>query len=777
MGSSRAPVAQANARKQRGRTVILAPDHASPRSKLEHGQSVTTPSLPNGAASPIPQVACQPGAHLFSPRFMGQSCHVPPREVSSPLLSTRSHLEQRTHIDAPFIATVHSPRLAEAKAEAPLGSLLPAGTLFSAMTPAPVIFDMFSEGRGSLRAPAGGSVAVPMANIPETKVTSIAARPFMFQHKRTGDELASSQIDSFVSYVTMSPKTQCPSHVSNVSGTGEEFNASRNQTLDVTTRLERIAGLLDVTIRQDPVLSNGSIEGSGSSAAPAKAIAAAMDAALETSGHQRAAYKQGRSVALMPWEEACDSNDTSSNTLKSEETCPPLERVQAEFSFLPPCSTEKSFSQVGQANTSPRKSAGNRKGSLHVPVKSEASQAHVSQGSAATVAPNSVPCQSGKDEAALDNDACQHNRFASSPRQTVRMVCETPKSVNEAPKSLREALTCTQRSSPRNFIPRMANGSINGFGSLQAPHTDLLQRPAADSTAQPAVFRRASDGAVPCQASPQQQVRLATLRSPSPMAFYERPCKGGDGVKRALKLAVFDFDNTLTVFNVFASIAGSCTTTAMHVPPPHARTELGQLLRIVELDENPNWGSGAFAKAAFGSVERLAQLHALLKSLRDADVECIVCSRGMRAVVRRCLKQVGLLDSFTQVFGTRGSLQGLGPLESLGTFDRSLPAIPADMAEENHLHDHSYESVGKAKREVIQHSLERRGLKFDEAIFIDDNMNELMSVRHICLTMNVAQGGLGQREIGMLQTMMDARGCPVKRFATCPVPKDLAHTF
>jgi hypothetical protein len=116
-----------------------------------------------------------------------------------------------------------------------------------------------------------------------------------------------------------------------------------------------------------------------------------------------------------------------------------------------------------------------------------------------------------------------------------------------------------------------------------------------------------------------------------------------------LKLAVFDFDSTLSAFHVFASLAG-CTTyegnRKLEVPPPYARSERGQLLRLRALDADANWGPGGFALKAFGGPSRVAQIGHMLKELRDHNVECVILSNGMEGPIRECLRQLNLLPLF-----------------------------------------------------------------------------------------------------------------------------------
>jgi hypothetical protein len=109
-------------------------------------------------------------------------------------------------------------------------------------------------------------------------------------------------------------------------------------------------------------------------------------------------------------------------------------------------------------------------------------------------------------------------------------------------------------------------------------------------------------------------------------------------LKTKLKHAIFDFDDTLTVSNVFAALANS-NTTATHVPAPHARTELGQLARLNQLESE--WGTGVFATSVFGGISRLERLERLFVDLRAADVECIILSVVLVALCEDVFSRLG----------------------------------------------------------------------------------------------------------------------------------------
>ncbi|CAK0871134.1 unnamed protein product, partial [Prorocentrum cordatum] len=89
----------------------------------------------------------------------------------------------------------------------------------------------------------------------------------------------------------------------------------------------------------------------------------------------------------------------------------------------------------------------------------------------------------------------------------------------------------------------------------------------------------------------------APSRRPAPSAPPLRAAAGGGreaapdrpdaGASGAVRLIVFDFDQTLSVVHVFKSLAGWGDKQAektMQVPRPFASTERGQVRRIREID-------------------------------------------------------------------------------------------------------------------------------------------------------------------------------------------------
>ena len=125
-----------------------------------------------------------------------------------------------------------------------------------------------------------------------------------------------------------------------------------------------------------------------------------------------------------------------------------------------------------------------------------------------------------------------------------------------------------------------------------------------------------------------------------------------------LRLVVFDFDGTLStshIWNAFTGFGPSATP----IPPPHSTTERGQIKRLSEIDATPQYGGPCgFSLQVFGGQERLQQLRELLEGLRNANIECMVCSRSLVGPLRKLLGQSQLLDFFSVVMGNIGAIGG-----------------------------------------------------------------------------------------------------------------------
>jgi len=213
-----------------------------------------------------------------------------------------------------------------------------------------------------------------------------------------------------------------------------------------------------------------------------------------------------------------------------------------------------------------------------------------------------------------------------------------------------------------------------------------------------------------------------------------------------LRLAVFDFDQTLTTVHLYNALAGD--ESSWRLPSPHAKTEVGQLARMSELEALPEFQQrGGLALAAFGGTERVAQLQSFLRQLAAAGVECLICSRGLVGPVRKCLDQLGMLHFFTKVYANIGSAYGSTQ------YDRQLPP-GAPGADKRYMGSPEL-ADWPSKQGLVARCLRERGLQGLDAVFVDDHPSEIESVRGVCATVQVQPPrGMGQREIDLMWAML-----------------------
>jgi len=225
-----------------------------------------------------------------------------------------------------------------------------------------------------------------------------------------------------------------------------------------------------------------------------------------------------------------------------------------------------------------------------------------------------------------------------------------------------------------------------------------------------------------------------------------------------LQLVVFDFDQTLSACHLHHTLAGG--EGGIKIPPPFARSERGQLARLAELDDcEPYCETGGFAVSAFGGGPRVAELRSLLDELREADVECCICSRGLVGPIRRSLDQIGLLDHFSEIFANSTAT-------NVTEYDQRLPADAVSDEDLSYLAGEGYPRWGPSKGRLVKRLLRERGLRQDEAVFVDDTLSEIHTVQGTCFTIHVqasagqANGeGMREREFTLLRRLL--AGLPI----------------
>jgi FMN phosphatase YigB (HAD superfamily) len=131
-----------------------------------------------------------------------------------------------------------------------------------------------------------------------------------------------------------------------------------------------------------------------------------------------------------------------------------------------------------------------------------------------------------------------------------------------------------------------------------------------------------SEGFAPCFAS-------APLPKPLLLNLGDHargPLQTKSGSQWNLKLAIFDFDNTLT------------------------ERPLHQILdyKYLKIDE---FSQEDLISIIYAGEERLSRMRSFLQTLKEADVELIIVSHGYTHTIREALRRVGLLDQFKSIFG------------------------------------------------------------------------------------------------------------------------------
>jgi hypothetical protein len=146
----------------------------------------------------------------------------------------------------------------------------------------------------------------------------------------------------------------------------------------------------------------------------------------------------------------------------------------------------------------------------------------------------------------------------------------------------------------------------------------------------------------------------------------------------AVRLIVFDFDQTLSVIHVFKTLAGWSKDVHLQVPKPHATTERGQVLRISELSRIEPYKRqvGGFATVALGGEARVELLREMLERLQAREVNLVICTKGLAGAVRKCLADVDLLSFFSEVYGNVGNNYGETP------YDQELARIKPSSLEQ-----------------------------------------------------------------------------------------------
>jgi hypothetical protein len=229
-----------------------------------------------------------------------------------------------------------------------------------------------------------------------------------------------------------------------------------------------------------------------------------------------------------------------------------------------------------------------------------------------------------------------------------------------------------------------------------------------------------------------------------------------------VKHIFFDFDNTISRCHVFKQLAGW----EPGVPPPCALTDRGQISRLTELiGQGPCFkyseekqaivaedsSSGElWTRAALGGCARVQALRALFVELRAKGIVLTVVTKGYVGAVRMLLTEEGLLDNFNTVIGFTGEHYGKND------YDASCKPSQLEAGSECQLQ--------RSKAEYIVKVMQQEGLKVGQAALVEDDPNEIRSVRQPQL---LCRAVFVRKRLGMLTTEMD-RLRQIAGIATAP---------
>lgn len=243
-------------------------------------------------------------------------------------------------------------------------------------------------------------------------------------------------------------------------------------------------------------------------------------------------------------------------------------------------------------------------------------------------------------------------------------------------------------------------------------------------------------------------------------------------LSKRVRLFVFDFDQTLSVYHVFKSLAGwPGQDPKFVVPPPHASSELGQALRVEELSAREFREAGGFAAAAFGGPKRVAEVREMLKGLEVQGVEAVVCTKGLVGAVKKCLSDLELLSHFREVYGRTGDKYGITDYDRKAAAKVTETQMKPD-GEKDSAHMQLLELIGQAQQDgwstkegLVASLMQQRGLQRHEAILVEDDPNETRAAAKVCRTMLV-RAARGMTSQDMAKILELAQGEDDSRSAT-----------
>jgi HAD superfamily phosphatase (TIGR01681 family) len=184
--------------------------------------------------------------------------------------------------------------------------------------------------------------------------------------------------------------------------------------------------------------------------------------------------------------------------------------------------------------------------------------------------------------------------------------------------------------------------------------------------------------------------------APTPLPSPQPAPTSNPPAAPALKMVVFDFDQTLPTIHVFHKTNGARDAT--------------------KLDD-------AFFIEAFGGQPRIDRLRQHLKRLNDVGVRCVIVSYGFTGVIRECLKRA----NFSAYFADQD------------IYGRDSEALI---------------SLRGAKHALIAELMKSAELNFDAVLFVDDDLRNIEAAvqAKTCQTLHVTdRAGITEAHMSQLE--------------------------
>lgn len=217
-------------------------------------------------------------------------------------------------------------------------------------------------------------------------------------------------------------------------------------------------------------------------------------------------------------------------------------------------------------------------------------------------------------------------------------------------------------------------------------------------------------------------------------------------------LVMFDFDQTITVFHVFKTLAGWQESPGMS--GRSASTELGQLRLIAELDREDYYRKqGGFSKAALGGSNRLERIRWCFLELRKLGCKLVIATKGLVGPTRRVLLDTRLLEFFDEVYGRSDEAYA----EMATDYDRAARGAGPPTQEETQLLSKDANTDWDTKADLLERLQLATHVDCDDTFLVEDDEKEIQNCSSIAKTLFVSEAK-GMPDDHLVKLMSAARG-------------------